>query len=332
MRIVNTRKLGLHGPTVSAVGLGCMGMSDFYGSKATRDDVESLATIHAALDAGITLLDTADYYGAGHNELLIREAIKGRKERSMICVKFGGLRTPDGGFTGVDIRPEAVKNFAAYSLTRLGMDTIDIYQPGRIPPGVPIEDTVAAVSDLIQAGYVRYLALSEASPEQLRRAHKIHPVCAVQVEYSLATRIIEKELLAVARELGVGILAYGVLSRGLLSGALGASFEPTDFRAHAPRFTTENLAENRKRVETLERFAERKACTPTQIAIAWVLHRGHDIVPLVGTSNRRRLQENLGALKIRLSPPEVQELSDAFPEGSFRGERYPSQQMGMVVH
>jgi aryl-alcohol dehydrogenase-like predicted oxidoreductase len=329
---METRRLGKKGPLVSALGLGCMGMSDMYGTKETRNDAQSVETIRAALDSGINFLDTGDYYGAGHNELLIREAIKDRKEKPVISVKFGALRSPSGAWLGFDTRPEAVKNFASYSLNRLQVDAIDIYQPGRISPAFPIEDTVGAIADLIKEGKVKYLGLSEASPETVRRAHKVHPVTAVEVEYSLASRIIEKELLAVCRELGIGIVAYGVLSRGLLSGQLTGQFAANDFRAHAPRFTGENFESNKNKIAILQELADKKGCTASQLAIAWVMHQGNDILPLIGTTRKKRLEENMMAIAIKLTDEELRTMDLHFPEGTFSGSRYAEQQMGMVVH
>ena len=326
------KKLNSINMQIFPIGLGCMGMSDFYGSKATRNDEQSIETIKAALDAGINYLNTADYYGAGHNELLIRDAVRERKEKPLVAVKFGGLRTPSGGFTGVDTTPNAVKNFAAYTLTRLNVEVIDIYLPGRINPAIPIEDTVGAVSELIKEGKVKYLGLSEANAEVVRKAHKVHPVSVVEVEYSLATRVIEKKLLPVCRELGVGITAYGVLSRGLLSGGMTGKFEPADFRGHSPRFTGENFEKNKKRIEVLKELADKKGCSPSQLAIAWVLNQGDDILPLLGTTKVSRLKEYLDALNVKLSKEELKNLSDTFPEGSFAGERYDENQMRIVVN
>ncbi|MDX2285142.1 MAG: aldo/keto reductase [Bacteroidia bacterium] len=325
------RTLGSNGPQVSALGLGCMGMSDFYGSKATRDDAESIATIRAALDAGITLLNTADFYGSGHNELLIAEALRGSGHKPFISVKTGILRTPSGGFGGLDVRPQALRNFAAHTLTRLGVEVIDLYQPARLDPSIPVEDIAGTIADLIKEGKVRCFGLSEASPEQLRRAHQVHPVTAVEVEYSLATRVIERELLGTARELGVGIAAYGVLSRGLLTGGLPEAFHPADFRAHAPRFAGEAYAHNQQRVRTLHEMASELGCSAAQLAIAWVLHQGSDILPLIGTTQRSRLAENLQALEIRLSAEDLRRLDEAFPDGAFEGSRYAEAQMGLVV-
>jgi aryl-alcohol dehydrogenase-like predicted oxidoreductase len=329
---MNQIQLGKNGPKVSSPGLGTMGMSDMYGTKENRNDAESVKTIQAALDMGINFLDTGDYYGMGHNELLIREALKGRIDKPVISVKFGALRSPLGDWLGFDTRPEAVKTFAAYSLTRLNVEAIDIYQPGRINPSVPIEDTVGAIADLIKQGKVKYIGLSEAGPELIRRAHKVHPVTAVEVEYSLASRVIEKELLQVCRELGIGIVAYGVLSRGLLSGELTGEFPVTDFRAHAPRFTGENFKTNKVKVALLQDMAKKKGCTASQLALAWVLHQGNDILPLFGTTKQNRLKENIDAAEIRLSAEELKTLNEIFPEGSFAGTRYAAPQMGMVVN
>jgi aryl-alcohol dehydrogenase-like predicted oxidoreductase len=329
---MKTIQLGKIGPKVSVPGLGTMGMSDMYGTKNTRNDADSIETIKAALEMGINFLDTGDYYGMGHNELLIREALKGRSDKPVISVKFGALRSPSGDWLGFDTRPEAVKTFAAYSLNRLDVEAIDIYQPGRIHPAIPIEDTVGAIADLIKEGKVKYLGLSEATPDIVRRAHAVHPVTAVEVEYSLASRIIEKELLQVCRELDIGIVAYGVLSRGLLSGELTGQFTPSDFRAHAPRFTGENFEANKQKVAQLQEMAKNKACTASQLALAWVLHQGNDILPLFGTTKQSRLKENIEAADITLTAEELNWLNTNFPEGAFAGTRYATPQMGMVVH
>ncbi|MCA0430465.1 MAG: aldo/keto reductase [Bacteroidetes bacterium] len=325
-------QLGNNGPKVSSLGLGTMGMSDMYGTKESRNDAESIKTIHAALEMGINFIDTGDYYGMGHNELLIREALKGRTEKPVISIKFGALRSPTGEWLGFDTRPEAVKNFAAYSLTRLNVEAIDIYQPGRINPTIPIEETVGAIADLIKQGKVKHIGLSETSPELIRRANKVHPITAVEVEYSLASRVIEKELLQVCRELGIGVVAYGVLSRGLLTGELNGQFPATDFRAHAPRFTGENFEANKKKIALLQDIANKKGCTASQLALAWVLHQGNDILPLFGTTKQNRLKENVAATEINFSADELKIIDETFPEGSFAGTRYATPQMGMVVN
>jgi aryl-alcohol dehydrogenase-like predicted oxidoreductase len=329
---MKTIQLGKNGPTVLAPGLGTMGMSDMYGSKNTRNDADSIKTIQAALNMGINFIDTGDYYGMGHNELLIRDALKARIDQPVISVKFGALRSPSGDWLGFDTRPASVKNFAAYSLTRLNVEAIDIYQPGRINPSIPIEDTMGAIADLIKEGKVKYIGLSEAAPETIKRAHAVHPVTAVEVEYSLASRVIEKELLQTCRELGIGIVAYGVLSRGLLTGELTGKFEPTDFRSHAPRFTGENFEKNKSKVELLRDLAKQKGCSASQLALAWVLHQGNDILPLFGTTKKERIKENIEAASIELSAAELDLLNKHFPEGAFAGTRYAEQQMGMVVN
>jgi aryl-alcohol dehydrogenase-like predicted oxidoreductase len=324
---VDTRRLGTTGPRVSALGLGLMGMSDFYGP---AQDTESLATIHAALDAGITLLDTGDFYGMGHNELLLRQALRGRNRAdAVISVKFGALRDPDGGWSGNDGRPAAVKNFAAYSLRRLGTDYIDIYRPARVDPAVPIEDTVGAIAELVQAGHVRHIGLSEINAENLRRAAAVHPIADLQIEYSLLSRGIEETILPTARELGVGITAYGVLSRGLLSGrwSAGRELSAGDFRGYSPRFQGENLAHNLGLVEALRTVAESKGSTVAQAAIAWVAGQGTDIVALVGARTRARLHEALGALANTLSGDDLRALEVAVPAGSAAGSRYAAPMM-----
>jgi aryl-alcohol dehydrogenase-like predicted oxidoreductase len=325
-----TRSLGSHGPRVSALGLGCMGMSDLYGP---ADEKESIATIHAALDAGITLLDTGDYYGMGHNEMLLRDALRGRKRESVVLsVKFGALRDPKGAWLGVDASPAAVKNFLAYSLRRLGTDYIDIYRPGRFNPAVPIEETVGAIAEMIQAGYVRYVGLSEVGADTLRKAHAVHPISDLQIEYSLISRGIETEILPAIRALGVGLTAYGVLSRGLLSGHWSAerSVAKGDFRNFLPRFQGENLERNLALVEALRSMADAKGASVAQLSIAWVLSRGDDIVPLVGARRRDRLSEALAALDVKLSPEDLAQLEKAVPPDAAAGTRYDAGQMAIL--
>jgi aryl-alcohol dehydrogenase-like predicted oxidoreductase len=321
-----TRKLGKSGPQVATLGLGCMGMSDFYGP---ADRAESIATIHAALDAGITLLDTGDFYGMGHNELLIREALAGRnRDKVQISVKFGALRDPAMGWFGYDSRPVAVKNFVTYSLRRLGVDHIDIYRPARLDPSVPIEDTVGAIAALIKAGYVRHVGLSEVGADTIRRANAVHPISDLQIEYSLISRGIEEEILPTCRELGIGITAYGVLSRGLISGHWSKTRSgERDFRAISPRFQGDNLDKNLALVERLRGLADEMGASVAQIAIAWVAAQGDDIVPLVGARRRDRLSEALGALDVKLSPAMLASLARAVPAGAAAGDRYPAAQL-----
>jgi len=326
---MNTRQLGAKGPKVSAIGLGCMGMSGLYGPS---DRAESIATIHAAMDAGITLLDTGDFYGSGHNEMLIGEALKGLKgsqrDAALVSVKFGALRDAAGGWIGYDARPAAVKNFLVYSLQRLGVDHIDIYRPARLDPSVPIEDTVGAIADMVKAGYVRHIGLSEMGSHTIRKAAAVHPIADLQIEYSLISRGIEDDILATCRELGIGITAYGVLSRGLISGhwqkgGAGA----TDFRMHSPRFQGENAERNLALVEALRKIAEGKGVTVAQIAIAWVAAQGEDIVPLVGARQRTRLDEALGSLGVALTADDLAAIERAVPKGAAAGERYAAAQM-----
>ncbi|MCX5090133.1 aldo/keto reductase [Streptomyces sp. NBC_00365] len=327
---MRTRPLGTTGPQVSALGLGCMGMSALYGE---ADRAESIATIHAALEAGVTLLDTGDFYAMGHNEMLIGEALRAApaalREQALTSVKFGALRDPDGGWAGYDGRPAAVRNFAAYSLQRLGVDHIDVYRIARLDPNVPIEETVGAIAELVEKGHVRHIGLSEVGADIIRRAAATAPICDLQIEYSLISRGIEDEVLPTTRELGIGITAYGVLSRGLISGHFTADRQlaPTDFRSMSPRFQGENLQHNLSLVEALRKIAEQKGVSVAQIAIAWVLSRGEDIVPLVGARTRERLAEALGALDVMLDDADLAAIEQAVPADAAAGDRYPAAQM-----
>jgi aryl-alcohol dehydrogenase-like predicted oxidoreductase len=327
---VRMRQLGADGPAASALGLGCMGMSGMYGP---ADRAESIATIAAALDAGINLLDTGDFYGMGHNELLIAEAFQGRPRGDyMLSVKFGAQRGPDGAWVGYDASPPAVKTALAHSLTRLGVEYIDVYRPARLDPDVPIEETIGAIAELVQAGYVRYIGLSEVGPETIRRAAATHQICDLQIEYSLISRGIERAILPTCRDLGIAITAYGVLSRGLISGHFTAERElpAGDFRARAPRFSGANRAHNLALVENLGAVAQAKGVTVAQIAIAWALAGGEDVIPLVGARTLERLHETLGALELELDSDDIAALERAIPPDAAVGDRYPEPQMAAL--
>ncbi|VXC37201.1 aldo/keto reductase [Aeromicrobium sp. 9AM] len=325
---LTTKTLGTLGST-PAIGLGLMGMSALYGP-SDRD--ESIATIHAALDAGVTLLDTGDFYGMGHNELLLAEALKDHDRDAVdISVKFGALRGPDGAWFGFDARPAAVKTWLAYSLVRLGTDHVDIYRPARLDPAVPIEETIGAIAELVEAGHVRHIGLSEVGADTIRRAHAVHPISDLQIEYSLNSRGIEGEILDTCRELGIGITAYGVLSRGLISGHYDASKTGAgDFRSHTPRFQGENLDRNLQLVEAMREVASDSGITVAQAAIAWVASRGDDIVPVVGARTRERLAETLGAAEVTLTEEQLAAIEAAMPADEVAGTRYAEEQMAML--
>jgi aryl-alcohol dehydrogenase-like predicted oxidoreductase len=324
---METVKLGRTGPAVGALGLGCMGMSP--GIYGPSDEPEGIATIRAALDAGVTLIDTGDFYGMGHNEMLIRRALDGvPRDRVVISVKFGGLRDPAGAFSGVDGRPQAVKNFLAYSLRRLGTDYIDIYRLTRLDPAVPIEDTIGAIADMIRAGYVRHVGLSEVGADTARRAHAVHPVVDLQIEYSLMSRGIEQKILPTTRELGIDITAYGVLSRGLLSGRLPAAGSKGDIRTvRMPRFQQGNVEQNLRLVEALRQIGLEKGATSAQLAVAWVRSRGADILPVIGARRREQLKESLGALDLRLDAADLARIDGAVSPDRIAGTRYDAPQM-----
>lgn len=321
------KTLGTGGPLVSAVGLGCMGMSGMYGH---ADEQESIATVHAALDAGVTLLDTGDFYGMGHNEMLLQKALAGRRRDSFfLSVKFGAMRSPDGNFVGVDTRPAAIKNFLSYTLRRLGTDYVDLYQPARVDPAVPIEDTVGTIADIVKAGYVRHIGLSEASSATIRRAHAVHPIRALQIEYSLISRSVEADILPTLREMGISLVAYGVFSRGLLTGHVPNrdSAAQGDIRSHFPRFLGENLERNKQLIAGLADIARQKNISVAQLAAAWVISRGKEIIPLFGARRRQQLTEALQAMNVSFTPDELAAIERLVPPGAAAGERYAAQQM-----
>jgi aryl-alcohol dehydrogenase-like predicted oxidoreductase len=315
-------RLGDTGPEVSPLGLGCMGMSGMYGA---TDDRESIATIQAAIERGINLIDTGDFYGMGHNEMLIGRALAGRRDRAILSVKFGALRGPDNSWIGFDGRPAAVKNFAAYSLKRLGVDVIDVYRPARLDPVVPIEDTVGAVKDLIQKGYVRHLGLSEVAADTIRRAHRVLPVVDLQIEYAIATRRPEATIFPALAELGISATLYGVLSRGLLGGSKPQG--KGDFRAFLPRFSAEHQSTNASVVERLQSYAKERGLTPGQLAIGWTLAKQPRLVTLVGAKTRAQLDDAIGALERPLTSADLEAIERIAPEGAIRGDRYGSEAM-----
>jgi aryl-alcohol dehydrogenase-like predicted oxidoreductase len=324
--------LGRSGPRVFPLALGCMGMgaSSFYGSS---DEAEGIATIHAALDAGVNLIDTGDFYSTGKNELLVGKALAGsRRQRALLSVKFGALRSPDGGFLGYDARPAATKNFLAHSLSRLGVDYIDIYRPARLDPSVPIEDTIGAISDMVKAGYVRYIGLSEVGPETIRRAAKVHPIVDLQIEYSLISRGPEAEIFPTLKELGIATTAYGILSRGLLTGSKPT--DPKDFRAHLPRFSGNNGEKNRALVDRLAALADQRGVPASHLAIAWARAKAEALkvtaIPTIGARTRTQLEDALAALRVHLTADDVAELEAAVPASEVAGTRYAAPQMATL--
>ncbi len=323
------RKLGREGLEVSAMGLGCMGMSEFYGNS---DERESIATIHRALELGVNFLDTADMYGPFKNEELVGRAIKGRRDAVIIATKFGNVRGEDGSFLGINGRPEYVRRACEASLRRLGVDTVDLYYQHRVDPNTPIEETVGEMSRLVEEGKVRYLGLSEAAIETIRRAHEVHPIAALQTEYSLWSRDPEDGLLDVCRELGIGFVAYSPLGRGFLTGQIKSydDLAPDDFRRHSPRFQGENFGKNLELVSRIEQTAAKRGCTAAQLALAWVLAQGEEIVPIPGTKRRKYLEENVAALEVEITPEDLERINEVAPKGVASGTRYPEAHMSAV--
>ena len=324
---IGVKRLGSQGPAVFPIALGCAAMSGTIGQ--ATDDAESVATIHEAIERGITLIDTADFYGGGHNELLIGKAIQGRRDKVLLSVKFGGLRSPDGAFVGLDSRPAAVKNFLTYTLTRLGVEHIDVYRPARLDPRVPIEDTIGAIGDLVKAGYVRQIGLSEMGPETIRRAHAVHAICDLQIEYSLMSRNPENEIFPLLKELGIAVTAYGVLAHGLLSGKARPAGKDNP-RGHLPWFREGNFERNQKLVEALGAIAQEKAVTASQLAMAWVLAQGQNIIPVVGARKRAQVKEMLDALEIKLSADDLARIERTVPAEAVAGTRYDENLMKML--
>lgn len=328
---MRTTRLGANGPLVSRMGLGCMRLTPLMPGVGALDEAEAIAAIHAALDAGISLLNTGDFYSMGLNEAVVGKAVRGRRDKAFLSVKCGALRAPSGALLGLDLRPQAIKNFCAYSLQRLGVDVIDLYQPARVDPAVPVEETIGAIADLVAEGKVRHIGVSEYNAEQLRRAAAVHPVAALEIEYSLATRFIESAILPAARALRVGVVAYGVVTQGLLTGAFSAETPISGAHRMMPRFSADNIGRNAAVVEALRALAATKGASPAQVAIAWVMAQGEDVIPLIGVSSRRHLAENIAAGELTLSHDDLRKLDALFAPGAIAGARVPEAHAHMVA-